>query len=79
MNSQDRAELNLLKGEVKEMHTTIEIIKTNDLPHIDMKADAAAGMAHEASLTAASCLGALKVLVPLVVIILGLIAGLYFM
>ena len=78
MNGQDRNELNLLKGEVKEIHTTVEQIKTNDLPHIDMKAEAAAGMAHEACVLASRNAGKLWAVGIILGVLIALVVGLYF-
>ncbi len=64
MNNQDRGEIDLLKKEIREMHRSIETIITNHLPHIMEKLG--------------NCSGALKVLIPLDILVLALIAGLYF-
>ena len=65
MNGQDRDELTQLKVEVKNNSKQLETIITNHLPHIMEKLG--------------SCSGAMKVLIPLVILVLALIAGLYFM
>ena len=64
MNNHDRDELASLKIEVKNNSRQLETITTNHLPHIMERLG--------------NCTGALKVLIPLVVLVLGLIAGLYF-
>lgn len=65
MNSYDRDELSALKIEVHNNTKQLEKITTNDLPHIWEKVCKNSGK--------------LSVVIPLVILILGLIVGLYFM
>ncbi len=65
MNSQDRDELTKLDTRMGNVEGQLETIITNHLPHIMEKLG--------------SCSGTLKVLIPVVIVILGLIVGLYFM
>lgn len=64
MNNQDRDRLSVLEIEVRNNTGQLETIIKNHLPHI---------MESLGNLS-----GALKVLIPLVILVLGLIAGLYF-
>lgn len=65
MNDKDRDELTELKVEVRNNTKQLENLITNHIPHI-MK-------------DIGYCIGSLKVLIPLVILLLGLIAGLYFL
>ena len=64
MNEQDRNELTELKMEVRNNTKQLEKIITNDLPHIFK--------------IACTNKGALMIICPLVLLILGLVIGLYF-
>ena len=65
MNNQDRDKLTKLDTRMGNVEKQLETIITNHLPHIMEKLG--------------NCSGALKVLIPLVILVLALIAGLYFM
>jgi len=64
MNSQDRDELTKLDTRMGNVEKQLETIITNHLPHIMEKLG--------------SCSGTLKVLIPVIIVMLGLIVGLYF-
>ena len=68
MNGQDREAIAKLELAVKEIHKTVEIIKTNDLPHINKKIDSVEGKTDTA-------LGKLSVLSPLVIATLTILIG----
>ena len=65
MNHQDRDELTRLSTRVGNIEKQLETIITNHLPHLLEKVG--------------SLSGAMKVLIPLIILLIGLIAGLYFM
>lgn len=68
MNNDDRNAIAKLELAVKEIHKTVEIIKTNDLPHIDKKIDAVEERIADAQ-------GKLSVLSPLVIATLTILIG----
>ena len=72
MNSQERDELAKIDMRVGNLEKGQEQILTNHLPHLKKSIDRVLEIASKNS-------GKLLVLIPLIIIILGLIAGLYFM
>ena len=64
MNRDEVKRLNILESEVKTNTKQLEKITTNDLPHIYKKVY--------------QVLGSLWVLIPLVMVLVGLVIGLYF-